>query len=540
MKSIWLWLCTTLLVQITCTYVHALPFDYSSGDGTRPLLFHYLLKSDPVRKIPFNHDLKPAAAEMVKAIKDDDWEHHLLRDPIGFDLVLYAYMNHMIGKDTFLDVQDYLQLQADYASPETTAFEQLVKDGRLPVRVPATSVKRIRYSEVPPERQPSIYENLETPLAYNALSWITVVEVDSDFFSNYKIEFEEKKRICNNPFNGDIFKCMGWTMSDLRGQMLSWQQVQNNNLPKLNNYYPLTPETLYLGSLSLFLHQTIDTYSMDFIPAYGELNWGHLNELRETGRNPGTLYHPKSLSNYFTPHGLYGGASAFVRHDLIHQKILGHIPSTVKHFLIWMHRQEERIIAEMDKAFIGIRPDTLDAEYDLSMLTLTDTVLADICPIKMARKIKNLPDEGRLPSTYYWPTPGQHRSLFYGMFADMDGVSYVKAGYYSGFLKNRRKNDDHDAVISLESSVLTMLSSQCVDSGYTFPTSFRIYSSLLDQMLRHNEVLLREQFDFSVNELLSLTKQLLVFLSNISTRSIVFAYCDGCFFCPCCVTTSVA
>ncbi|MGI9274923.1 MAG: hypothetical protein ACR2PT_08770 [Endozoicomonas sp.] len=474
--------CTAIiLVGLVCSLNQAVAAEDSFipgyDDGLRPYLLNYLQTDDPVRAIPRDTRLVEDARKMVEAARNHQWNDESLRSNRSFDLLLYAYVNRLIDRLEFLDIQDYLQIQADFAVPETAGFAH----DSEPARIPALSMRRIHYSELSLDDFSGIHYRAFSSTTFSPLAWATEIIVNEGFMKEFQEETRDSEK-CSDIEQGEMFRCLSQLTRDKRKQLLLWLELLSDSLTDLHSF---EGNRLLFGSIPLHLHATAARHSPDFLPLYGELSWEQVIRLREQGKNPGTLYHPRVLTNFLEPHNLYGGASLFVRHDLIHQHRLKNVPQNYRNFFAWLHRQESSIVSLMDKALLELDFSTLDARYEdigihpsMSFLSQTcQRLQEDISFSKSPTPIQ--------PVTAFWQKPRQHRSLFSGVFADMEIITrYKKGGVY------------------LADTLMRMLGRQCKNAAFNFPSSFELYHSLLEGVLRSSYQYIRDEFGIEMEPVL--------------------------------------
>ena len=490
--------------------------EVSTDDVARHHLTKYLKADDPLKKpVNYSANLEQKSLELVSAVRSGDWNNSLLRQPVAFELVRYAYMNQVIDKYEFIDIQDYLQIQADFASPETIAFDKLLKKKLLPVRTHALSVKRIHYSKIDADLLPKMYRNPKAADHLDQFGWVTEVVLSYDLFIKYAYAIADTQ--CSKTNNANVLTCLGHNLSDKTLMMIQWLFTLENILPEQYTSTLLSIRSgenlrFYLGSVPLHLLIYKTSNSPDFIPIFGQLDWSDLNKLRKNNRNPGTIYHPRILTNYFYPHGIYGGTSAFMRHDIYHQKELAYVPQNYRDFFIWLHAQEILILAEMDKSFHKHSSQNFPM-YDETMKPSSNSILTQICSYQQTQISY---EKSTVISSHLWPRFGQHDTLFQGVFADMDHIIRANSFFY-GFLNWATPDTlwwldpdwEQTGVFSFEKTLVNMLSSQCQYAGFNFELSFKIYHSELEKLLNENKDLIHSQFGISVDDLLLKVKELL-------------------------------
>ncbi|MET4694073.1 hypothetical protein [Endozoicomonas lisbonensis] len=487
-------ICSILVVVISAWAGLAFPAEPTYN------LTHFLKATDPV-KLPASESIGTNGETIAHNIHNAQWDAPLLRSPEGFEALRYAYEHQLVDKNEFLDAQDYLQIQADFAAPETEAFQILVDKGQLPVRVPAVSVKRVFYTAVADEKQPPILIS-EGALAGEQFGWLTVIRVDSGFFSKYKMSkntFLPDKR----DRWGDILKLLNRKLGDKRQQLLYWYEFLEANMPELMSVRSTSDEggaEIVMGSIPLYLAYIKKTseHFLDFTPLYGQLDWNNLIEMRVAGANPGTIYHPNVTNNYFYPHHLYGGASAFVRHDLKHHLILGIFSESHRRFMAWMHQQEEVILKKMDSALVDFNKQGWhDKEVVYNETRVSGTgMLGSLCHSEQ-RAHSHL--RTLLPLKHYWAKPGNHRTLFPGSFADS---AFSRSRPLYPQLSVLGLEAWSPSVVNWRHIFLDLLTNQCADAGYYFSASFDLYHALLEEVLTENRSYIWDTFGINVEEIL--------------------------------------
>ncbi len=454
-----------------------------------------LPENDPVRHRAYAPELAGPAAEMAEAIKRHDWNHKTLRTPAGYDLVLYAYVHKLISKEQFMDAQDYLQLQTDFASPETAAFNSLLEQQKISVRVPVNSVRRIRFSELPDNYLPNWKNRPDIQNYFNTKQdWLTEIVLFKQDYYSLEADVVTQAFGCHDVKQGSAFTCMARNLPDKRLQLLTWNSAINPALYTQGMHFNDHEVILIFANVNLEVNKS-PMSNLEFIPLYGSLNWEHLNAMRAIRKNPGTLYHPDVANNFFEPHGLYSGASHFLRHDLFHQTVIAKIPFRYRQFLIWLHEQEQKILKKMDQALVSIEAESLDVTYS-GNLSHSGTSLPKLCQTSFQRYRLDAINH-RQPVSFYWPDTETHQSLFKGYFADMDHVVL--------FSQNNLCSELHGDECEIHFSGKTLrgiLKYQCEDAGFNFPSSFELYHGLLEDTLREHEVYIQESFGISVIDLL--------------------------------------
>ena len=459
-------------------------------------LTHFLKTTDPV-KLPASETLKTKGETIANNIHNAEWNAPLLRSPEGFEALRYAYENKLVDKNEFLDAQDYLQIQADFASPETEAFETLVTNGRLPLRVQAVSVKRIHYTNVATDEQPDILKS-RGAIAGDKFGWLTEIVIDYAFSLNYDFVNDS---VCKGKWRGDRGKCNARIYEDKHQQLFFWYNLLNRSTPGLSRIYEESDgsKRILLGSIPLYLEYLKKTkwYFLEFAPLYGQLDWNNLIEMRVDDVNPGTIYHPE-VDNFFYPHGLYAGASAFVRHDLAHHKMLGTLSEEERQFMGWMHQQEEIILKKMDEAMVGFDVNTREAQYNTTNIPAAAT-MAKLCHSEREDNPFPHNKDDALPLDHYWAKPGNHRALFTGVFADMAKFVHYKTAFskFMSYFDERWE----DGYTNMEGLLKYILEEQCKDAGNLFGSSFDIYHAFLEDVLKKNKPYINSKFGISVDQI---------------------------------------
>ncbi|AMO55728.1 hypothetical protein GZ77_08675 [Endozoicomonas montiporae] len=460
-------------------------------------LTHFLKATDPV-KLPASEAWKEKAETIADNIHSANWDAPLLRSPEGFEALRYAYEHKWVDINEFLDTQDWLQIQADFAAPETTAFQTLVDKGLLPVRVPAVSVKRIFYTDVAVGKRPNILKSRDTPGA-EQFGWLTEVVIDNGIFWDFEAV---KLRSQMDDQLGDPEKSRTQIQRKVRQAFIFWYRSLHNASPELSHLSPNGQGgmQILLTSVPFQLEHIRRThwYALDFAPLYGQLDWNDLIAMRVEDVNPGTIYHPDVATNFFYPHHYYGGASVFLRHDLYHHKALSRLSNNDRRFLAWLHQQEEGILKRMDQAMVAFDGEAREAEYNETDMPLA-TKMADICHVDQEKLLSGF-DYRRYPLTDYWAEPGKHRTLFPGEFADMFHFSTFNTKF-SEFMSAYDKRWS-DGFVNWKKTLRIILKNQCEDAGYFFKSSFNLYHALLEEMLTKNRDYIYSEFGISVDEML--------------------------------------
>lgn len=298
-------------------------------------------------------------------------------------------------------------------------------------------------------------------------------------------------------------KCLARYVKDERQQLMYWYQMLELNLKGLvwSTSDEGRPE-IVIGSIPLYLAFMKKTswYFLDFTPFYGQLDWNDLIEMRVAGVNPGTIYHPDVISNYFYPHHLYGGASVFARHDLIHHQILGMLSESHRRFMAWMHQQEEVILKKMDRAMVAFNHEDWEAVYNETSIPETGVLVRLCCSEQPAQSHLHGEKHPILPATHYWANPGNHRTLFPGQFADSAFLTFTRPLYEK--LRVLGLEAWSPPFINWHSTFQNLLEEQCENAGYYFSASFDLYHALLDKVLTENRAYIWQTFWIDVDELL--------------------------------------
>lgn len=220
--------------------------------------------------------------------------------------------------------------------------------------------------------------------------------------------------------------------------------------------------------------------------------------MRVDNVNPGTIYHPEVGNNFFYPHGLYGGASAFVRHDLAHHKITSSLSKKERQFMGWMHQHEEIILKKMDEAMVGFDENTREAQYNKTNIPAAAT-MAKLCHSEREENPFPHNKHNTLPLDHYWAKPGNHRTLFTGVFADMAMVAH----YRTAFSKFMSYFDERweDGYTNRGGQLKYILEEQCKDAGNLFGSSFDIYHAFLEDVLTKEKSYIYSEFGISVDEI---------------------------------------
>ena len=386
----------------------------ASYDPLKEHLLKYLERDDPVRVAAYDFHNTIPAITLATASRQGDWKNEVFFSEKSYNYLLFAYMNGLVDRFEFTDIQDYLHILTDFKTPSTGSFN------RIPVRIPAISIERVRMDQLEGTPYQSLITNssliqknypenaIRRPFPEKPDYWTTIVKVDPAFLAEAENDLEQTLQECEFA----AAACMGQVVTQKERQFGMWLIGLAEIVPDLHH---IGKDTIVFGSINQLLDTIHQEGSPYFLPVYGQLNWQDLLTFRTNGANPGTIYHPDCTSNFLEPHYLYSGATGFMRHDLFHQKLVNQLPEAVISVMALLHNAEEKAISEFNSHFTGLTDDGKDALY--SGVSLKQPVLTQLLLGQINDREEFIPPPEHL--SFSWQYPGQHEYMFPGYFADM-------------------------------------------------------------------------------------------------------------------------
>ena len=448
-------------------------------DPLQENILKFLKKDDPLITAASDYQNVIPAITMATISRQGKWDHEIFFSEQSYNYLLFAYRQGFINRFEFTDIQDYLHILTDFKTPATKAFN------RIPVRLPAISIERIRADQI----QGSPYQSMITKSPLNQTVhpesplrrpfptqqdyWHTVVKVDPAFIAEAKSDFADASEQCQSATE----RCIRQVVTEKSRQFGVFLMTLATSLPELHRF---EKDTLIFGSINQFLDKIYYDESPYFLPVYGQLDWNDLLAFRTNSANPATIYHPDCKTNFLEPYYIYAGATGFMRHDLYHQIVINQLPEEVRYAFALLHNSEEKAISELNSRFIALTDDEKDALYsDLNIRhpAKTQLLLGLIESRLDSDNLSEPPEHLR----FSWIHPGQHEFLFPGYFADMD-VTIAE-------------NDMYDEYY-LANTIVSAFENIYRTRGLKFRTTFAFYiDRIVDALVQHKDEL-EDDYDF--------------------------------------------
>ncbi|WP_153765203.1 hypothetical protein [Endozoicomonas sp. OPT23] len=476
------------------------PLAWGISEQHKALIFHYLENDDPVRQVIDKHELLSDAHAMKQAIVEGKPEHSVFFAENRFDVLLYGYYTaEIFSLDEFILIQDYLHILADAAIEGHRDHDEVLV--KLPVRsitmrpdlpkeVFVQRGLKVSDEEYNKSLKPFMFLRWKFEIERSERSnefWVTIVDFDPEFLI-YRDSLKLGK-YCTGQSIVSLDRCLQKNYYKPEYQYPIWINILKYSTPDLL-FFSDGHHSLYLNSPVLFLNKSRKEGSPEFLPLYGALSFDDMVELRKKNINPGSIYHPDCLTNEFYPHGFYSGAAMMFRHDMAHQALLDRIPPNHRQFFLWLHEQEQTILAKMDRNFLAYTSNDKDVVY-----RGTPSLASDAFSYAIHSLLEDESELDLLPYlslqdkklTYFWEQPKQHASLFPGDYADMNFI------YPYGVVKDEEL---------IGSQLLDIFMNRFAEASFRFPSTFELYLSELVKVIAVNKIHIDQSFQLDASKIL--------------------------------------